>query len=391
MRLRGIARRGRSRVSFRVARRRIRRDYAELHFGHHQPPKGRRLKPSRRLSERARRCRTRPDDDASGFSLDAADVPCERLVLSMDRDAARRYAYLLARVEPANIFRALVEHRVTHFCGAPVVLNMLINSRESDRRPLPGRLICVTAGSAPPAAVLAAMEQMGFEVIHGYGLTETFGAVVVSQWHEEWDGRELPVRARLKARQGVTTVVEAGADVFDPATDTPVPLDGTTVGEIVLRGNVMMKGYLKNPEATAEAFRSGWFHTGDLGVMHPDGYLEVTDRAKDIVISGGENISSLEVEGVLFTHPAVLEAAVVARPEPKWGETPCAFVALKPGANAGADELIAFCRARLAGFKVPHTIVFGELPKTATGKVQKFILRERARQLATGSAKDAGE
>ncbi len=297
----------------------------------------------------------------------------------------------LRRVEPANVFRALTEYRVTHFCGAPVVLNMLINARASERRALPGPVICLTAGSAPPATVLAGMERMGFEVIHGYGLTETFGAVVVSQWHEEWDPRELAARARLKARQGVASVVEAGADVFDLTADTPVPRDGATVGEIVLRGNIIMKGYLKNPEASAEAFRSGWFHTGDLGVMHPDGYLEVTDRAKDIVISGGENISSLEIEGVLFSHHAVLEAAVVARPDPKWGETPCAFVALKPGADASADELIAFCRERLAGFKIPRTIVFSELPKTATGKVQKFVLRERARQLVEEPEKVSGE
>jgi fatty-acyl-CoA synthase len=293
----------------------------------------------------------------------------------------------LRRVEPANIFRAFVEHRVTHFCGAPVVLNMLINAPQSDRRPLPAPIICLTAGSAPPPTVLAAMEAMGFEVIHGYGLTETFGAVVVSQWHDEWNHRPLAERGRLKARQGVPSVVEVGADVFDPTTDQPVPRDGATVGEIVLRGNIMMKGYLKNAEASTAAFRNGWFHSGDLGVMHPDGYLEVTDRAKDIVISGGENISSLEVESALFGHAAVLEAAVVARPDPKWGETPCAFVTLKPGASATADELIAFCRAQLAGFKVPRTVVFCELPKTATGKVQKFILRERARQLGAQSAK----
>ncbi|HTW88966.1 MAG TPA: AMP-binding protein [Candidatus Binataceae bacterium] len=291
----------------------------------------------------------------------------------------------LRRVEPGNIFRALEEHRVTHFCGAPVVLNILINAPETARPPA-GPITCLTAGSAPPPAVLAAMEQMGFEVVHGYGLTETFGAVVVSQWHDEWNGLPPAERARLKARQGVTSVVEAAAEVFDAA-DQPVPRDGRTVGEIVLRGNVMMKGYLKNPAASAEAFRAGWFHSGDLGVMHPDGYLEVTDRAKDIVISGGENISSLEIEGVLFSHAAVLEAAVVARPDPKWGETPCAFITLKDGANVTADELIAFCRRQLAGFKVPRTVIFCELPKTATGKVQKFILRERARQLAVEFAK----
>jgi fatty-acyl-CoA synthase len=288
----------------------------------------------------------------------------------------------LRRVEPGPIFDLIVEHGVTHLCGAPVVLNMLINATEHERKPLPRRVTMVTAGSAPPAAVLAGMERLGFEVVHGYGLTETYGASVVSAWKSEWDGLPLQERARLKARQGVKTVVEAGAMVADPETLDPVVPDGKTPGEILLRGNIMMKGYLKNPAATKEAFRGGWFHSGDVGVMHPDGYLEVTDRSKDIVISGGENISSVEVENTLYGHPAVLEAAVVARPDPKWGEAPCAFVTLKPGANVGAEELIAFCRERLAGFNVPRTVVFSELPKTATGKVQKFVLRERARTLS---------
>ena len=288
----------------------------------------------------------------------------------------------LRRVEPGPIFDLIVEHGVTHLCGAPVVLNMLINATEDERKPLPRRVTMVTAGSAPPAAVLAGMERLGFEVVHGYGLTETYGASVVSAWKSEWDGLPLQQRARLKARQGVKTVVEAGAMVADPETLDPVVPDGKTPGEILLRGNIMMKGYLKNPAATKEAFRGGWFHSGDVGVMHPDGYFEVTDRSKDIVISGGENISSVEVENTLYGHPAVLEAAVVARPDPKWGEAPCAFVTLKPGANVGAEELIAFCRERLAGFKVPRTVVFSELPKTATGKVQKFVLRERARTLS---------
>ncbi|MGH7905396.1 MAG: acyl-CoA synthetase [Candidatus Binataceae bacterium] len=288
----------------------------------------------------------------------------------------------LRRIEAGAIFDALVEHHVSHFCGAPVVLNMLINATENERRQLHERVNVITAGSAPPAPVLAEMERMGFNVVHGYGLTETFGAVVVSQWKEEWNDLSLPERARLKARQGVPTVVQEAADVVDPATMKPVPRDGQTAGEIVMRGNITMKGYLKDSAATKETFRGGWFHSGDLGVMHPDGYLEVTDRAKDIVISGGENISTIEVESVLFGHPAVLEAAVVARPDPKWGETPCAFVTLKPGCAATAEELAVYCRAKIAGFKVPRTIVFCELPKTATGKVQKFILRDRARELA---------
>ncbi len=237
----------------------------------------------------------------------------------------------------------------------------------------------MTAGSAPPAAVIAGMERLGFHITHVYGLTEVYGPAVICAWHDEWDGLSQDERARLKARQGVTYPVLDGLMVADPETLAPVPSDGATMGEVLMRGNIVMKGYLKNPKATGEAFAGGWFHSGDLAVAHPDGYIEIKDRSKDIIISGGENISTIEVEDVLYRHPGVLEAAVVAQPDPNWGETPCAFVTLKDGAVAEADEIIAFCRERLAHFKAPRHVIFGPLPKTSTGKIQKFLLRERAR------------
>ena len=237
----------------------------------------------------------------------------------------------------------------------------------------------MTAGAPPPAAVIEGMEALGFHITHVYGLTEVYGPAVVCAWHDEWDALPAAERARLKARQGVTYPVLEGLTVADPATLAPVAADGATMGEVLMRGNIVMKGYLKNPNATEEAFAGGWFHSGDLGVMHPDGYIELKDRSKDIIISGGENISTIEVEDVLYRHPAVLEAAVVARPDPMWGETPCAFVTLKPEAAATAEDIIAFCRGRLARFKAPRTVIFGPLPKTSTGKIQKFLLRERAK------------
>ncbi len=236
----------------------------------------------------------------------------------------------------------------------------------------------LTGGAAPPAAIIAAMESLGMDVTHLYGLTETFGPSILCDWQEEWDERPLEQRAALKSRIGVRKHTMEEVAVVDAESLVPVPMDGKTMGEIVLRGNTIMKGYLKNPAATAAAFAGGWFHSGDLGVVHEDGYIQIKDRAKDIIISGGENISTLEVEDALYKHPDVLEAAVVAKPDPKWGETPCAFVTLKPDASVTAEELIAFCRTRLAGFKIPRTVVFGPLPKTATGKIQKFALRERA-------------
>jgi fatty-acyl-CoA synthase len=292
----------------------------------------------------------------------------------------------LRKVDPALVFDSFLSHGVTHFCGAPTVLTMLINAPDEVKAKLRPGVKCMTAGAAPPAAVLAAMEKMGFDVTHVYGLTEVYGPAVVCDWHAEWDNLPLPEKAAVKARQGVRYHVEEDVTVLNPETLEPVPTDGETMGEIMFRGNIVMKGYLKNPKATQEAFAGGWFHSGDLGVLHPGGYMQIKDRSKDIIISGGENISTIEVEGVLYMHPDIVEAAVVARPDPHWGETPCAFVTLRNGAavtadQKGADEIIAFCRERLARFKVPKTVVFSDLPKTSTGKIQKFELRERARKL----------
>jgi fatty-acyl-CoA synthase len=287
----------------------------------------------------------------------------------------------LRRVEAKPIYAALADLGVTHMCGAPIVMTMLLNAAAPDRRELPRPVEIMTAGSAPPAAVIEGMERLGFKIIHVYGLTEVYGPSVVCAWHEDWDALPAPERAALKARQGVNYPVLEGLMVADPETLAPVPKDGAAMGEIFMRGNIVMKGYLKNPTATEEAFAGGWFHTGDLGVWHPDGYVALKDRSKDIIISGGENISTIEVEGVLYEHPAVMEAAVVARPDEKWGETPCAFVTLKPGREATPEEIIGFCRERLARFKVPKTVVFGPLPKTSTGKIQKFVLREKAKAL----------
>jgi fatty-acyl-CoA synthase len=287
----------------------------------------------------------------------------------------------LRRVEARAIFDAIRRHGVTHFCGAPIVLNMLIHAPESERTDVAHKVEVMTAASAPPAAVIEKMERMGFHITHVYGLTEVYGPAVVCEWHPEWSALSSDEQAVLKARQGVAYPVLEGLMVADPRTLQPVPRDGTTIGEVFMRGNIVMKGYLKNPKATAAAFAGGWFHTGDLGVAHPNGYIELKDRSKDIIISGGENISTIEVEGALYRHPAVLEAAVVARPDETWGETPCAFVTLKDRASATAEDIIAFCRQALAHYKVPRTVVFGPLPKTSTGKVQKFVLRERARAL----------
>jgi fatty-acyl-CoA synthase len=283
----------------------------------------------------------------------------------------------LRRVEPAAIFQAIESHGAGYFCAAPVVLNMLANAPEGVRRPAAHAVRVMTGGAAPPAAIIEAMQNLGMEVTHLYGLTETYGPSIACAWHDEWNERPLQEQAALKSRIGVRKLNVEAVQVVDRDM-RPVPPDAATVGEIVIRGNTVMKGYLHNPDATARAFEGGWFHTGDLGVVHPDGYIEIKDRAKDIVISGGENISTVEVESVLYRHPDVLEAAVVARPDPVWGETPCAFVTLKEGRNVQAESIIEFCRANLAGFKVPRTVVFGELPKTATGKVQKYVLRERA-------------
>jgi fatty-acyl-CoA synthase len=297
----------------------------------------------------------------------------------------------LRKVDAAAVFRAIEEHRVTHFCGAPVVLGMLLQAAGAEQQALkagrPGRrghtVEVMTAAAPPPPPVIAAVEALGFHITHVYGLTEVYGPAVVCAWHEEWDALPAEERAVLKARQGVAYPVLEGLTVADPQTLEPRPADGRTLGEVLMRGNIVMKGYLKNPEATAEAFRGGWFHTGDLGIRHPDGYIELKDRSKDLINSGGEKVSTIEIETVLYRHPAVLEAAVVAKPDAKWGETPCAFVTLRPGREGATEaEIIAFCRQHLAGFKVPKTVVFGPLPKTSTGKIQKFVLREQARQLS---------
>jgi fatty-acyl-CoA synthase len=287
----------------------------------------------------------------------------------------------LRRIEANAIFDAIERERVTHLCGAPIVANLLLNAPAAQQRDFGGAISMMTAGAAPPAAVLQGIEAMGFAMTHVYGLTEVYGPSVVCEWQSDWDARPAEERATLKARQGVRYPVLEGLMVADPQTLAPTPRDGATMGEIFMRGNIVMKGYLKNAKATREAFAGGWFHTGDLAVAHPDGYIEIRDRSKDIIISGGENISTIEVEGVLYRHPDVLEAAVVARPDPVWGETPCAFVTLKAGHRATAEAIIAYCRDHLAHFKAPKTIVFGPLPKTSTGKVQKFQLREQAKNL----------
>jgi fatty-acyl-CoA synthase len=286
----------------------------------------------------------------------------------------------LRRVDPALIFPAIARHGVTHMCGAPIVMTMLIHAPAEVKTPFPQTVEMATGGAAPPSTVISAMEAMGFRVTHLYGLTETYGPATVCAWQEAWGALGLAERAAEMARQGVTYVTLEDMMVADPDTMQPVPQDGRTMGEIMLRGNTVMKGYLKNSAATGAAFREGWFHTGDLAVWHPDGYVEIKDRSKDIIISGGENISSLEVEEQLYRHPAVMEAAVVARPDTTWGETPCAFVTLKPGATATAADIVTFLREHIAHYKLPRHVVFGPLPKTSTGKIQKFVLRERAKE-----------
>ncbi|HEY8245624.1 MAG TPA: acyl-CoA synthetase [Casimicrobiaceae bacterium] len=290
----------------------------------------------------------------------------------------------LRRVEPSAVFRAIRDHGVTHLCGAPIVLSMLIHAPAEAKLRFDHVVDVATGGAAPPSAVIEAMEAMGFRVTHLYGLTESYGPAMLCVPQDDWTGLDLTDRARRMARQGVAMPTLAAIRVVDPATGVPVPRDGATMGELELRGNTIMKGYLGNARATEKAFAHGWFATGDLAVWHPDGYAEVRDRSKDIIISGGENVSSLEIEECLYRHPQVMEAAVVARPDDKWGETPCAFVTLKPGAGEASEaEIVAWCRERLAHFKAPKTVVFGPLPKTSTGKIQKFQLRERAKALGS--------
>jgi fatty-acyl-CoA synthase len=285
----------------------------------------------------------------------------------------------LRAVRAAAMYDAIANHKVTHLCGAPIVMATLLNAPANEKKPLPHVVEFFTAAAPPPEAVLAAMKDAGFNVTHLYGLTETYGPAVVNDWHAEWDALPKSEQAAKKARQGVRYGALEALDVRDPETMAPIARDGETLGEVMMRGNVVMKGYLKNKSSTEKAFTDGWFHSGDLGVMHPDGYIQLKDRSKDIIISGGENISSIEVEDALYKHPAVAAAAVVAKADDKWGETPCAFVELKPDAQATNDELLQWCRKHLAGYKCPRYVVFTEIPKTSTGKIQKFKLREMAK------------
>ena len=287
----------------------------------------------------------------------------------------------LRAVRASVMYELMAEHGVTHMCGAPIVMSTMLAASASEKKPLSQSVQFITAGAPPPAAVLGQMKTAGFNVTHVYGLTEVYGPAVVNDWNSAWDALPDDEQAALKSRQGVRYLALEGLDVRNPDTMESVPADGATLGEVMMRGNVVMKGYLKNKKSTDAAFAGGWFHTGDLGVKYPDGYIQLKDRSKDIIISGGENISSIEVEDALFKHPAVAQAAVVAKPDDKWGETPCAFVELKSGANVTEDELIDWCRTLLARFKCPKTVVFTELPKTSTGKIQKYVLRERAREV----------
>jgi fatty-acyl-CoA synthase len=286
----------------------------------------------------------------------------------------------LRAVRGQAMWALMASEAVTHMCGAPIVMSTLLGTPEAEKRALPHQVQFVVAGAPPPAAVLGAMRAAGFAVCHVYGLTECYGPSVVNEWNSDWDARDAAEQAALMARQGVRYIALEGLAVMDPESMAPLPADGSSMGEVMMRGNVVMKGYLKDAEATRKAFEGGWFHTGDLAVTYPDGYIQLKDRSKDIIISGGENISSIEVEDVLYKHPAVAVAGVVARPDEKWGETPCAFIELRPGMSATAEELIAWCKQHLAGFKVPRHIMFAELPKTSTGKIQKHVLRAQARE-----------
>lgn len=290
----------------------------------------------------------------------------------------------LRKVDPELIFKLIAEHKVDYFCGAPIVLSMLINTPEDKKTKIDHRVEVMVAGAAPPAAIIEGMRNIGINVTHVYGLTETYGPSALCASQAGWSDLSIQEQAQLHSRQGVPYPLQDGMKVIDPETMLPVAHDGQTMGEIMFRGNIVMKGYLKNPEATAEAFAGGWFHTGDLAVCQPDGYAKITDRSKDVIISGGENISSLEVEEILYQHPAVLTAAVVAKPDPRWQEVPCAFIELKTGKEATPEELIEFCKQHLARFKVPKDVVITEIPKTSTGKLQKFVLREWAKERAVG-------
>jgi len=295
--------------------------------------------------------------------------------------AAAGTSVSLRHVRADMIFEQIKEQKVNHFCGAPIVLNMLNSAPQAMKEGIDHQVKVMTAGAAPPASVIQGMEELGFRVTHVYGLTETYGPSVVCAWHSEWDEYDEAKKSRLKSRQGVRAPMLDGLMVAHPDTLEPVPQDGETIGEIFMQGNLVMKGYLKNPSTTDDAFKGGWFHSGDLAVWHADGYIEIKDRSKDVIISGGENISSIEVEDVLYRHPKIQDAAVVARPDEKWGETPCAFITTTEGETVTEQEIIDFCRANMAHFKTPKRVVVGDLPKTSTGKIQKFILRQQAKDL----------
>nr|DAD36497.1 TPA_asm: hypothetical protein HUJ06_007138 [Nelumbo nucifera] len=297
----------------------------------------------------------------------------------------------LRHVSAKGIFDSICLHKVTHMGGAPTVLNMLVNAPASERKTLPHKVEVMTGGAPPPPEILFKMEELGFGVTHSYGLTETYGPGTVCTWKPEWDALPAHEQAKIKSRQGLQHHGMEEVEIKDPVTMKSVPADAKAIGEVMFRGNVVMNGYLKDLKATQEAFKGGWFHTGDLGVKHPDGYIELKDRSKDIIISGGENISTIEVESVLFSHPAILEAAVVGRPDEHWGETPCAFVKLKEGYNTNSEEIIKFCRGHLPHYMVPRTIVFQDLPKTSTGKVQKFVLRQKAKAMGSLSRKSTSK
>ncbi|XP_026402791.1 probable acyl-activating enzyme 1, peroxisomal [Papaver somniferum] len=294
----------------------------------------------------------------------------------------------IRNVSAQTIFDSISLHRVTNMAGAPTVLNMIANAPPNVKKPLPSKVEVMTGGAPPPSQVLFKLEELGFGITHSYGLTETYGPATICTWKPEWDSLQPHDRAKIKSRQGVQHLAMEDVDIKDPVTMKSVPADAKSMGEVMLRGNTVMSGYLKNSKATEEAFQGGWFRTGDLGVKHPDGYIELKDRSKDIIISGGENISTIEVESVLFSHPSILEAAVVGRPDEHWGETPCAFVKLKEGQNANVEEIIKFCRDRLPHYMAPRTVVFDDLPKTSTGKTQKFVLREKAKAMGSLTKKN---
>jgi len=321
-------------------------------------------------------------DDRSIYLWTLPMFHCNGWTYTWSVTAAAGTHVCLRRLDPAVVFAMIKEHGVTHMCGAPVVLNMLVHAPAEHRMSFDRTVEVATGGAAPPSRIISAMEELGFRVTHLYGLTETYGPATLCAWQSDWSDLDAQARASMMARQGVVYHTLQGIMVADGQSMDPVPSDGSTMGELMVRGNTVMKGYLKNPDATDEAFRGGWLHTGDLAVLHPDGYVEIKDRAKDVIISGGENVSSLEVEELLYRHPAIMEAAVVARPDDYWGETVCAFVALKPGAQEiSGVEIITWCREKIAGFKIPKTIVFGPLPKTSTGKIQKYVLRKTATEL----------